>query len=242
MRWCGYRHPEVMEELQMDARVLIAQQIAACPPLRLSVRLQTPAAARPCKLRVRRRSATAGDGDDVNTAGASADGDVAATAEPSAAAAEEGGKDQEAVEPPAAEAAGAGACSAESLHIVAVLDHLMHTCCWKTAAKLSTALLERAAAARGVADGDGPAEQEPERPVWEALAASLVTEEAHAEIQQRKEALELVIDGRVGEVWSLPLPESLNLPWSVDPMPCSSEAQTRCIGGCRIVATTVHGQ
>lgn len=187
----------------MDARTLIAQQIAACPPLRLSVRLQTPAAARPCKLRVRRRSASAADGDDLAPAGASADGDAAGAAEPVAAAPADGSMDQEAGEPPAAAAAAAGACSAESLHIVAVLDHLMHTCCWKTAAKLSAALLERAAAARSVAEGDGAGAAEPERPVWEALAASLVKEEAHAEIQQRKEALELVINGRVGEVRSV---------------------------------------
>lgn len=164
-----------MEELHMDARALIAQQIAACPPLQLAVHLKNPLAAATAKLRI----------DAADT--------PAATATPpqqrGAAAAADGGADAQ---------SGAAACSTESLQIIAVLDHLMHACCWQTAAKLSAALLERAAVARSVAEGDG--EEAPERPVWEALAASLVKEEAHAEIQQRKEALELVIGGKVAEV------------------------------------------
>eukprot|EP00892_Ulva_mutabilis_P001836 jgi/Ulvmu1/11653/UM008_0057.1 len=193
-----FRYPEVLDELQMDARTLIAQQISASPPLRLSVHLQNPLAPRPVKLRVRRRSLpTAETPDSPAAAAAPAAGtstEAAAAGGEAAAELPDGGGGSGSGDAGGGGSAD-GSCPAEALLIAAILDHLTHSCCWETAAKLSAALLERAAAARSVAGGDGPAK----RPPWEAMAAALVKKEAHAEIRLRKRALELVVEGKVAE-------------------------------------------
>lgn len=199
MRTCrgACRHPEVLHELHMDARTLIAQQISACPPLQLSVHLQNPLASRPVKLRVRRRALAASESSEGQAGAAPAAPDAAEGAQQQSS---EAGGEQGQGQGNGGGAAAEGGCSSEALQIAAILDHLTHTCCWETAAKLSAALLERAAAARSVAGVDGA--DMPRRPVWEAMAAALVKEEAHAEIRLRKRALELVVEGKVAEVRS----------------------------------------